>query len=139
MPLVHSDFPLGPSLGTALAGGRMHRLDAGSSSDPRRACFSHVRGNRGTRMKVKLPPAYAALHALSKSMDPALGEPMRFKSIDALKRAVRIEDVIAHCLEQEPQEVRGELRFHCLPTWHGGPDNNPSLWVNVEKQKWGCN
>jgi hypothetical protein len=91
-------------------------------------------------MKVRLLDPYRfAMKQLTQSVDPMTGERRRFGSLDALKAACRLEDVVAFGLEQEPQEIRNELRFHCPQTWHGGPDIHPSLWVNVEKQKWGCN
>jgi DNA primase len=77
-----------------------------------------------------------ALKTLTQSVDSATGVPRRFESLDALKARVPLEQVVAQCLEQEPENPgSNELRFLCI--WHN--DNHPSLWVNVEKQRWGCN
>lgn len=60
--------------------------------------------------------------------------------LNALKAACRLEDIVTQGLEQEPSNPGyNELRFHCPTGWHGHYDNNPSLWVNIEKQRWGCN
>jgi len=88
-------------------------------------------------MRVRLVnPLTAALRTLSRSVDPATGRRWVHRSIDALKASCPIEDVVAQCLEQEPDNPGSyELRFTCI--WHA--DHTPSLWVNVDKQRWGCN
>jgi hypothetical protein len=87
-------------------------------------------------MRVRLVPPFAhALRELTLSVDPATGCLRRYQSLDALKRSVRLEDVVANCLEQEPENPGGNrLRFLCFRH----DDHHPSLWVNVEEQRWGC-
>src|SRR2546430_1569373 len=91
-------------------------------------------------MKVRIPHDQLvirrALTSLAQSVDSATGERRRWRTLEALKADCRIEDIVAHCLEQEPENPGcNELRFLCI--WH--PDTHPSLWVNIEKQRFGCN
>ncbi len=87
-------------------------------------------------MKVRLvDPLAVALRRLTQSVDSATGRPYQFRSLDRLKADCRLEDVVAFCLEQEPANPgSNRLKFVCI--WHD--DHNPSLWVNVEEQRWGC-
>src|SRR5947209_4485935 len=90
-------------------------------------------------MKVRIPHHQLAIdRALARlsGVDPATGQRRRWQTINALKADCRIEEIVEHCLEQAPANPgSNELRFVCI--WH--PDTNPSLWVNIEKQRWGCN
>lgn len=89
-------------------------------------------------MKIPRPPdpLARALGDLTRAIDPSTGHPRRYQSLDALKTACRLEEVVAQCLEQTPDNpANNEHRFVCI--WHD--DTDPSLWVNVDKQRWGCN
>src|SRR5262245_50203185 len=87
------------------------------------------------RVDLQPDPIRRALASLTRSIDPATGQRRRFASIDALKAACRLEEVVAQCLEQEPDNP-GENRLRFICWLHD--DTNPSLWVNVEEQRWGC-
>jgi hypothetical protein len=94
---------------------------------------------------VKIPrprdPLAAALARLTRAIDPATGQPRRYQSLDALKAACRLEDVVATYLEQEPEDPdANRLKFYCFEHEADGTGggHTPSLYVNVEQQRWGC-
>jgi len=93
-------------------------------------------------MKVRIvDPITVALAKLNRSVDPATGARRVYQSIDALKASCPIEDVVAQCLEQEPDNPgSNRLKFYCFEHERDGAEggHTPSLYVNVEQQRWGC-
>src|SRR5436190_16384448 len=87
-------------------------------------------------MKVRLVgPIRETLARLKIAIDPATGRPWRYRSIAAWKAACKLEDLVAEYLEQDPENPgSNRLKFLCF----GHADTNPSLYVNVEQQRWGC-
>lgn len=90
-------------------------------------------------VKIKLrDPVREAFRRLQ-GIDLATGVRRRHESLAALKKRCQLERVIPQVLEQAGEDRGTRLMFHCFrPRHHTNGDENPSLWVDVEKQRWGC-
>lgn len=78
-----------------------------------------------------------AMKRLTQSVHPMTGEPRRYRSLNALKADCPLEYVVASPmgLDQDPENPHSNrLKFLCFRH----DDHNPSLYVNVEQQRWGC-
>jgi hypothetical protein len=97
-------------------------------------------------MKVRLrrphdPDIRAAFKKITNAVDTATGTRRRWESLDALKARIRLEEVVAEYLQQDPENPgSNRLKFYCFNHEADGEQggHTPSLYVNVEQQRWGC-
>ena len=86
-------------------------------------------------MKIKIRRRATAVLKELRDIDPATGVSRRIESHDALKARIPLEEVVAQCLEQEPDNPGSDTVLFCC-FMHA--DEHPSMWVDTEARRWGC-
>lgn len=97
---------------------------------------------RRRRFRLVGPLTLALRQLKARGINPNLGQPRRLWSPDRLKAAVRLEDIAVVGLGEPENPGANRLKFFCFRHEPYEPDgtnvHSPSLYVNVEQQRWGC-